>query len=323
MYLEVTYLSLNFGALTIRITNTGVRFSMRLFKKKKGKFFSVPSSTIGKTISYKKMTKIIGKLKDKKVEMKRENIHDLRNASIKGISLSNCYIDKIKKFRLKNNIAHGLISIVVLILIYLDLFTSVINYNKLSFSLGILGLGVVLSVIYAKVSVISMNFKDNISLYSDINELIKGMKAKKSILINTGIYEVPEKREYCNLERDYIFEEIEVVDDLPEGMKSSDSPVTIKPWNQEFYFTKECLIVEEENEYAYYDYGNMRLDKTEIEFTYKGTMLNYHTSEKRWLYINKDGSKDKRYSDNVEIDVYTKNIYTLYMDESHKISVIV
>lgn len=320
--LEVTYLSLNFGALTIRITNTGIRFSFKLFKRKKGKFFSVPSSTIGKTISYKQMTRIIGKFKDKNVEMKRENIHDVRNSSIKGISLSNCYIDKIKSYRLKSNIAHGLILAIVLILIYLDIFTSRINYNNVKFSLTVAALGFLVSIIYSKFSVIDMNFKDNISLYPDINEFIVGMKNKKNILVNTGIYEVPEKREYCNLQMDYIFEEIDVVDDLPEGMKSSEAPVTIKPWNQELCFTKECLIVEEENEYAYYDYGNMKLEKKEIDFTYKGSMINYLSREKKWLFINKDGSKDKRYSDNIEIDVYTKNMYTLHMDDDHSISIL-
>lgn len=321
--MEVTYLSLNFGALTIRITNTGIRFSFKLFKKKKGKFFSVPSSTIGKTISYKQMSRIIGKFKDHKVNMKRENIHDVRNASIKGISLSNRYIDKIKSYRLKTNIAYGLITVVALVLIYLDIFTALINYNNVIFSLAVVVVSLFVSLIYTKISVMDMNFKDNLSNFTDMNAFIEKFRGKKNVLINTGIYTVEEKREYCNLDVDYIFEEIDVDDDLPEGMSSSEAPVTLKPWNQEFYFTKECLIVEEENEYAYYDYGNMKLDKKEIEFTYKGPILDYLKMEKRWLYINKDGSKDKRYSDNVEIDVYTKNIYTLIMDDSHSISILI
>lgn len=319
----MTYLSLNFGALTIRITNTGVRFSWKLFKKKSGKFFSVPSSTVGKTITYRQMKKIVNKFGHKDIKHDVENIEDVRNNSIKGITLSNYYIDKIKNYRVKTNIFYIFIALIALGLIYMDIFTPLINFDNVIFSIVTIVLAFVISFVFTKLSIENINFKENIVLYEDIESFVERVSNREHLLVNTGIYTVKEKREYCNLEKDYIFEKIEVEKDFPEGIRSDSKSIAIKPWNQEFYFTRECLIVEEENDYVYYDYGNIKIEKREIEFTYKDNLDDYLSCEERWLYINKDGSKDKRYSDNYQIKIYKKEMYYIEMDQNHSIGILV
>ena len=325
-------------------------FSIKLNKSKSISFRVSPNNTsITLVLTIPKITLSIRvkRLKKKSVSCKYSSgtsykpIDKVAISSLQPIGYLT-YIRKVSRLIRLNTLANFLIPGLVLSplpylltqlvdsnhIIYTTFNKNLFTFGSVSFNLKILitllllligSIGIILKIYVHTASRLEY---DNLSNHKEIPPIWNELASSDKLWKIEGIYELDENTSKENGGIDVIYDRIpiKIRYKTPYYIHTDSKVMQVKLNDYSLVILPEHYIIRKKSEVGIIEASNVIITKetspyAELDDVPEDTEVLYST----WIYVNKDGSKDKRYKDNKQIPICKYGLICFQLDMRYKI----